>query len=151
MEQYKESLLVISARQLEFSNSTNVSNVKSNNRYSSNFETAGSHCLLIISNPGNHLPSASLSSSNPNKLQSVAFKFKTNAPERYAVRPIFGLLKPGESQQVLFRCDSDSIKQYDDMFMLQMALLDSNGDANQNNDISKFVSSQFYIPDNDVI
>jgi hypothetical protein len=74
------------------------------------------------------------SKSNPNvyvgrvSLRTVAadspigFKFKTNAPDRYSVRPVMGVLSPdGEAVDVYARCDG--AVQVDDRFMIESVTL----------------------------
>ncbi|KAG0349494.1 Motile sperm domain-containing protein 2 [Podila humilis] len=47
----------------------------------------------------------------------VGYKFKTNAPLRYSVKPVLGVLAPGESIKVFVRCESWVNPQ--DRFLLQ--------------------------------
>ncbi|KAF9436384.1 Motile sperm domain-containing protein 2 [Entomortierella beljakovae] len=53
-----------------------------------------------------------------NLLQSpVGYKFKTNAPLRYSVKPVLGVLAPGQSIEVFVRCENWVNPQ--DRFLLQ--------------------------------
>ncbi|KAF9340050.1 phosphatidylinositol-binding protein scs2 [Linnemannia elongata] len=47
----------------------------------------------------------------------VGYKFKTNAPLRYSVKPVLGVLAPGQSIEVFVRCESWVNPQ--DRFLLQ--------------------------------
>ncbi|KAF9416028.1 phosphatidylinositol-binding protein scs2, partial [Podila epigama] len=51
----------------------------------------------------------------------VGFKFKTNAPLRYSVKPVLGVLVPGQSIEVFVRCESWVNPQ--DRFLLQSVAL----------------------------
>ncbi|ORY05203.1 hypothetical protein K493DRAFT_404399 [Basidiobolus meristosporus CBS 931.73] len=56
------------------------------------------------------------------KLGPVGFKFKTNAPLRYSVRPVYGVLESFNSiAEVYVRCESEV--QSSDRFLIQTALL----------------------------
>ncbi|KAF9939394.1 Motile sperm domain-containing protein 2 [Modicella reniformis] len=52
----------------------------------------------------------------------VGYKFKTNAPQRYSVKPVLGVLAPGQSIDVFVRCENWVNPQ--DRFLLQSAALD---------------------------
>ncbi|KAF9941361.1 Motile sperm domain-containing protein 2 [Mortierella alpina] len=52
----------------------------------------------------------------------VGYKFKTNAPLRYSVKPVLGVLAPGQSIEVFVRCESWVNPQ--DRFLLQSVALD---------------------------
>ncbi|KAI1321789.1 Motile sperm domain-containing protein 2 [Mortierella claussenii] len=52
---------------------------------------------------------------------SVGYKFKTNAPLRYSVKPVLGVLEPGQSIEVFVRCESWVNPQ--DRFLLQSVAL----------------------------
>ncbi|KAF9109754.1 Motile sperm domain-containing protein 2 [Mortierella sp. AM989] len=57
-----------------------------------------------------------------NLLQThVGYKFKTNAPLRYSVKPVLGVLAPGQSIEVFVRCESWVNPQ--DRFLLQSVSL----------------------------
>ncbi|KAF8952116.1 Motile sperm domain-containing protein 2, partial [Entomortierella lignicola] len=57
-----------------------------------------------------------------NSLQThVGYKFKTNAPLRYSVKPVLGVLAPGQSIEVFVRCESWVNPQ--DRFLLQSVSL----------------------------
>ncbi|KAG0321510.1 Motile sperm domain-containing protein 2 [Dissophora globulifera] len=57
-----------------------------------------------------------------NLLQTpVGYKFKTNAPLRYSVKPVLGVLQPGQSIEVFVRCESWVNPQ--DRFLLQSVSL----------------------------
>ncbi|KAI8600343.1 hypothetical protein EDD21DRAFT_354635 [Dissophora ornata] len=57
-----------------------------------------------------------------NLLQTpVGYKFKTNAPLRYSVKPVLGVLAPGQSVEVFVRCESWVNPQ--DRFLLQSVAL----------------------------
>ncbi|KAG0292031.1 phosphatidylinositol-binding protein scs2 [Linnemannia gamsii] len=51
----------------------------------------------------------------------VGYKFKTNAPLRYSVKPVLGVLAPGQSIEVFVRCESWVNPQ--DRFLLQSVSL----------------------------
>ncbi|CAO3565684.1 unnamed protein product [Mortierella alpina] len=51
----------------------------------------------------------------------VGYKFKTNAPLRYSVKPVLGVLAPGQSMEVFVRCESWVNPQ--DRFLLQSVAL----------------------------
>ncbi|KAF9966762.1 Motile sperm domain-containing protein 2 [Mortierella alpina] len=51
----------------------------------------------------------------------VGYKFKTNAPLRYSVKPVLGVLAPGQSIEVFVRCESWVNPQ--DRFLLQSVAL----------------------------
>ncbi|KAI9595691.1 hypothetical protein BDF19DRAFT_413573 [Syncephalis fuscata] len=52
----------------------------------------------------------------------IGFKFKTNAPDRYSVRPVLGVLSPlGESVEIFARCEGAI--QPDDRFMIESITL----------------------------
>ncbi|KAG0310034.1 phosphatidylinositol-binding protein scs2, partial [Linnemannia gamsii] len=51
----------------------------------------------------------------------VGYKFKTNAPLRYSVKPVLGVLAPGQSIEVFVRCESWVNPQ--DRFLLQSVTL----------------------------
>ncbi|KAG0091908.1 Motile sperm domain-containing protein 2, partial [Podila epicladia] len=51
----------------------------------------------------------------------VGYKFKTNAPLRYSVKPVLGVLVPGQSIEVFVRCESWVNPQ--DRFLLQSVSL----------------------------
>ncbi|GJJ68312.1 hypothetical protein EMPS_00658 [Entomortierella parvispora] len=51
----------------------------------------------------------------------VGYKFKTNAPLRYSVKPVLGVLVPGQSIEVFVRCESWVNPQ--DRFLLQSIAL----------------------------
>ncbi|KAI9199445.1 PapD-like protein [Polychytrium aggregatum] len=60
---------------------------------------------------------------NTSASAAVAFKFKTNAPTRYSVKPVYGILEPSKSMEVLVRCESSLESQ--DRFQLQVVTLQS--------------------------
>ncbi|KAG0027150.1 Major sperm protein [Podila clonocystis] len=51
----------------------------------------------------------------------VGYKLKTNAPQKYSVRPVFGVLMPGDSAKVFVRCEGWINPQ--DRFLLQSIIL----------------------------
>ncbi|RKP25558.1 hypothetical protein SYNPS1DRAFT_28714 [Syncephalis pseudoplumigaleata] len=52
----------------------------------------------------------------------IGFKFKTNAPDRYSIRPVLGVLSPsGESVEIFARCEG--AVQPDDRFMIESIAL----------------------------
>ncbi|KAF9907630.1 hypothetical protein EC991_010749 [Linnemannia zychae] len=51
----------------------------------------------------------------------VGYKFKTNAPLRYSVKPVLGVLAPGQSIEVFVRCES--LVNPQDRFLLQSVSL----------------------------
>ncbi|RKP09011.1 hypothetical protein THASP1DRAFT_29201 [Thamnocephalis sphaerospora] len=52
----------------------------------------------------------------------IGFKFKTNAPDRYSVRPVMGVLSPsGETLEIFARCEGAT--QADDRFMIESVTL----------------------------
>ncbi|KAF9328062.1 hypothetical protein BG006_008727 [Podila minutissima] len=59
-------------------------------------------------------------------LTPVGYKLKTNAPQKYSVRPVFGVLMPGDSVKVFVRSEGWINPQ--DRFLLQsIALGDEEG------------------------
>ncbi|KAG0335890.1 hypothetical protein BG000_007144 [Podila horticola] len=60
----------------------------------------------------------------------VGYKFKTNAPQKYSVRPVFGVMMPGDSVKVFVRSEGWINPQ--DRFLLQsIALGDEEGQTFQ--------------------
>lgn len=66
-----------------------------------------------------HVHVARWSIINTSTTVTFAFKLKTNAPTRYAVRPIYGKVLPGATQIVYVRCDDGSVLKTD-RFMVQI-------------------------------
>ncbi|KAK3845433.1 MAG: hypothetical protein J3R72DRAFT_435790 [Linnemannia gamsii] len=54
----------------------------------------------------------------------VGYKFKTNAPMKYSVKPVLGVLAPDESVKIFVRCDNWISPQ--DRFLLQSIILTDN-------------------------
>ncbi|KAK3811135.1 MAG: hypothetical protein J3Q66DRAFT_351108 [Benniella sp.] len=52
----------------------------------------------------------------------VGYKFKTNAPQRYSVKPVLGVLAPGQSLDIFVRCENWVNPQ--DRFLLQSVALE---------------------------
>ncbi|KAG0226274.1 PapD-like protein [Mortierella sp. GBAus27b] len=52
----------------------------------------------------------------------VGYKFKTNAPQRYSVKPVLGVLAPGKSIDIFVRCENWVNPQ--DRFLLQSVALE---------------------------
>ncbi|KAG9069415.1 hypothetical protein KI688_010317 [Linnemannia hyalina] len=57
----------------------------------------------------------------------VGYKFKTNAPMKYSVKPVLGVLAPDESVKIFVRCDNWISPQ--DRFLLQTIVLKDNEEA----------------------
>ncbi|KAF9538843.1 hypothetical protein EC957_006163 [Mortierella hygrophila] len=57
----------------------------------------------------------------------VGYKFKTNAPMKYSVKPVLGVLDPDESVKIFVRCDNWISPQ--DRFLLQTIVLKDNEEA----------------------
>ncbi|RKP15398.1 hypothetical protein BJ684DRAFT_18277 [Piptocephalis cylindrospora] len=63
---------------------------------------------------------ADAAGSNP--VQHLGFKFKTNAPDRYSVKPVLGVLAPGAQVDVYVRCEGFGVHM-GDRFLVQIATL----------------------------
>ncbi|KAI9229433.1 MAG: hypothetical protein DHS80DRAFT_22310 [Piptocephalis tieghemiana] len=72
---------------------------------------------LTLYYPVDHQPSSSSFSSRP-----LGFKVKTNAPGRYSVKPVMGLLAPGSQIDVHVRCEGLGVVR-GDRFLIQAVLL----------------------------
>mmetsp|Transcript_121308 Transcript_121308/g.387650 ORF Transcript_121308/g.387650 Transcript_121308/m.387650 type:complete len:210 (-) Transcript_121308:138-767(-) len=88
--------------------------------------------LTFVNIPNNSTPSKILRLTNQHKT-NVAFKVKTTAPKAYLVRPSFGTLKPGESQEI------------------QIILQPQQGDMSKDANNHRFLVQAVAIPNNEQV
>ncbi|KAG0033281.1 Motile sperm domain-containing protein 2 [Podila clonocystis] len=99
-----------------------------NSNSSTNINTQPTSPILRISPQTFQFTASKVSSGLVSKLKiknllptPVGYKFKTNAPLRYSVKPVLGVLVPGQSIEVFVRCESWVNPQ--DRFLLQSVSL----------------------------
>ena len=63
-----------------------------------------------------------LTVTNGNNTATVAFKLKTNAPQRYAVKPVVGIIPPGGTMSVNGESGNDSATLADEEKSSQVGL-----------------------------
>ncbi|KAJ3183892.1 hypothetical protein HDU87_006009 [Geranomyces variabilis] len=69
---------------------------------------------------------------HPSRHRPVAYKIKTNAPARYSVKPVLGVLAPGAMMDVLVR--SEAAIQPEDRFLLQTIALTDDEASNMDSE-----------------
>ncbi|KAG0226779.1 hypothetical protein BGW42_003431 [Actinomortierella wolfii] len=112
------------------SNANHRPSTSSNGSAASNgaLSSSASPTLIRISPQGFQFTASKHSSGQVSKLRMknlwstpVGYKFKTNAPLRYSVKPVLGVMAPGQTIEVFVRCESWVNPQ--DRFLLQSVAL----------------------------
>ncbi|KAH7047673.1 PapD-like protein [Linnemannia elongata] len=96
--------------------------------------TSPSNEILRISPQQFHFTASRVSPGQVSKVKlknlsssPVGYKFKTNAPMKYSVKPVLGVLAPDESIKIFVRCDNWISPQ--DRFLLQCIVLKDDEEA----------------------